>query len=336
MAGCLSLAACSGGAPADEREDASATTRVARGLSDCDRVRAGRGTSPRYLRGTHPTRLSISDAVCDALWAPHLRDGFVPQGVAVRGHTGWIGGYEPGDGGKLYCYVVRVDLRSAEAERSRWKISGTVGTGPVVPCRHGGGLAIDDHGLWLTESERLWLLDPRSLATVRVWRLADPVQGSFGVLDGTTTRAARRIGLGRFRPSRVHPGRAALDWYELDTVLTPGVVQLDESNRGSTRRIPYHAQGAVWARIGGRTGLWLSLSNTRCGVLAASDGGRGGRRLAWPPGAEGMAASPRGIWVASESGTRHYQGLGGRPVVPSLSLLDVSRAGRWPAPVCEP
>lgn len=300
------------------------------GLSGCPALTADavRGRGPAHLpAGTALSGLAVSDAVCAGLWAPRAAAAFVPQGVAVRGRAAWLTGYDEGEPGSLWCRVLRVDLRTGSLPADLPRLVGRVGGGPEVACRHGGGVALDGHGLWVTESARLWLLDPGSLEVRRAWRLADPVQGSFGVLD-----PRGRIGLGRFRPSRVHPGRAALDWFDLDAVLAPGVVELGPDDAVATRRVPSHAQGAVWARMGGRTGVWFARSHTRCGVLE----GPGGLRRAFVPGAEGMAATGAGLWVVSESTARGFWTLGGRPVVPTLSRLDPTRLRAWPEPTCDP
>ena len=300
-------------------------------LSDCRPLEAGavRGRPPTYLpAGAGLEPLPVSDAVCAGVWAPRAAAALVPQGVAVRGGTAWLTGYDEGEPGSLWCRVVRLDLRTGALLADRRRVSGQVGAGPEVSCRHGGGVALDRHGLWLTESARLWLMDPRSLEVLRGWRLADPVQGSFGLLDDRG-----RIGLGRFRPSRVHPGRAALDWFDLSRVLAPGVVELGLDDAVSSRKVPSHAQGAVWARMGGRTGVWFARSHTRCGVLE----GPGGVRRAFLPGAEGMAAGPgSSLWTVSESAARSFWRLGGRPVVPTLSRLDTGRLRAWPEPTCDP
>jgi hypothetical protein len=41
------------------------------------------------------------------------------------------------------------------------------------------------------------------------------------------------------------------------------------------------------------------------------------------------------LWVVSESGTKHYQELGGRPVVPQRLRLDDSDLASWRRPDCE-
>ncbi|ANH37197.1 hypothetical protein I601_0748 [Nocardioides dokdonensis FR1436] len=311
-------------------------TRPTPGLSRCDplRTRDVRGRPPGYLAdtlGTRLTPLAISTAVCGGRWLPRMQSGFIPQGVAVSGDTAWVSGYDPGPVSRRFCRLLKVDLASGELIDEEAPVAGAVGTGPVVECRHGGGVLLDEHGLWLAESPRLWLLDPGSLAVRRVWRLDDPVQGSFSVLDGRG-----RLGLGRFRSpggNPGQPGRPALDWFDLDDVLAPGTSVLDTDLAVGSRSIPRLAQGGMWARIDGRTGLWIASSVTRCGVLT----GPGGVRRAFLPGAEGLAPAGDGtVWAVSESTGRRFAEEGGRPVVAPLTLVDTRRFDRWPEPTCEP
>ena len=292
-----------------------------------------RGRPPGYLTrtlGTRLTPLAIGTAVCEGLWLPRMQSGFVPQGVAVSGDEAWISGFDPGRVGHRFCRVLRIDLGSARLLDELGPVTGAVGPGPDVVCRHGGGLMLDDHGLWLTELERLWLLDPATLAVRRVWRLQAPVRGSFGVLDD-----AGRLGLGQFRTSEPATGRGgpSLLWLDLADVLDPATTTLEPGLVVGSRRIPVRAQGGTWASVGGRRGLWVASSTTRCGVLT----GPNGARSTFLPGAEGVAPAGAGrLWVVSESAARTYAREGGRPVVAPLSLVDTRRLDRWPEPTCTP
>ena len=309
-------------APAD---DPGATAR----LSDCAAVSADevRGRRPAYLPAAlDPT--PVDSAVCDALWLPRLGRGFVPQGLAVRAGTAWVSGYDQGRPGHLFCRVLRLDLRTGELERQAGRVSAASGATEIL-CRHGGGLGVDEHGLWLFTSARLWLLDPRTLDVVRLWALERPVQGSWGALDGRG-----RIALGRFRADEpgVYRGPPRVEWFDLGALLSPGVTSIGPGEVVERRAVPSHAQGATWASWGARPGLWIASSSTRCGVLTAPSG----RRLAFVPGAEGIAVVGDHAWVVSESTARPYARLGDRPIVPSLVRLDLSRAGRWPGADCAP
>ena len=185
-------------------------------------------------------------------------------------------------------------------------------------------MVADEHGVWLAETQRLWLLDPATLEPKRGWALAEPVRGSFAVLDDDG-----RLGLGRFRAD--NPAR--LWWFDVDAMLASTAYELDEGDAVDAVRIPPDTQGALWAELGGvGPGLWLARSNTSCGVLVGPDG----RSRAFVPGAEGMALTgPDQLWVVSESGSRLYQDKG-RPMTPHLARFDTSGITEWQEPACSP
>jgi hypothetical protein len=222
--------------------------------------------------------------------------------------------------------VQKVDLRSGRLLAELGPVEGAVGFRPPVVCRHGGGLLLDQHGLWLVETDRLWLLDPDSLAVERAWALLEPVRGSFAVHDGVG-----RLGLGGFRRS----GPARLFWFDPATILASGELDLAESGAVGTQRTPAWSQGAVWDDLGpGPAGVWFATSHTYCGVLV----GPGGARRGFLPGAEGIdRTGRRTLWALSESASRPYQLEGGRPVVPMLARFDVSKGiDDWARPDCIP
>ncbi len=54
-----------------------------------------------------------------------------------------------------------------------------------------------------------------------------------------------------------------------------------------------------------------------------------GDAIPFLPGAEGLGFDEDGrIWVTSESGSGPYQRMGGRPDVPTLTLIDPRRLDR--------
>ena len=282
------------------------------------------GERPAYARGPLAT-FPNDHAACAALWLPGAGAGFVPQGVAVADGTGWVSGF---DGrkppGRRLCRVLRVDLSTGALLDHVDAVTGSVAGNPATSCRHGGGLLLDSHGLWLAETPRLWLLDPDDLSVRRVWSLEKPVQGSFAVQDD-----AGRIGLGRFRAHRV----SRLDWFDTEQLLSPGRFDLGPEDVVESVPAPRSAQGAVWASLGtAAPGLWFATSQTRCGVLVGPHGVRRG----FLPGAEGMATDDGDrLWALSESGALPYQQLGGRPLVPMLVRFDTSAFAEWHGPDCE-
>jgi hypothetical protein len=283
-----------------------------------------RGRPPSYT----PARLDRfpnHHALCAGWWV-RADQRFVPQSLATDGERLWLSGYDGGGPrGTLLCRVLRLDLRTGRVLDQAAPISGSVGSRPAVNCRHGGGLASTDEGLWLAEGQRLWLLDPDTLSVERVWGLADPLRGSFAVVDPEGL-----LGLGEFKFERT--GR--LDWFDPASLVTGTAVDLLAADAVRRRRdVPPMAQGAVVADLGpGPAGLWFVTSNTRCGVLV----GPGGARLGYLPGAEGTVLRDGDLWSVSESGSRPYQEKGGRPVVPMLARFDIARVAHWDRATCQP
>lgn len=283
-----------------------------------------RGTPPSYLDADALDRFPNDHAVCAGVWLRTGR-GFVPQGVVVEGGTAWVSGF---DGNAplhyRYCQLERYDVRTGERLDRLAPVAGRVGDRDPLNCRHGGGLVRDDHGLWLVETSRLWLIDPDTLDVEQVWALAPPLRGSFSLMDDRG-----RIGIGRWYPHRP----AQVDWFDTDRIVASGVLDITLAMSAGRTAAPRGTQGGVWAALGGgRPGAWFAQSVTRCGVLV---GPRGAGRRAFVPGAEGLdLVGDDSLWVVSESGTRHYQDLGGRPVVPQLLRLDVSDLRSWSRPSC--
>jgi len=282
-----------------------------------------RGRAPRYLDERALGRFRNDRAVCAGVWLP-ADHGFVPQGVVVHGGSAWVSGFDgSGRPGDRYCMVERVDLRTGKRLGSVEGVAGRVGPRDPVKCRHGGGLVRDEHGLWLVETRRVWLIDPATLEVERAWALVEPLRGSFALLDGEG-----RLGLGRWHPRRA----AQVDWFDTDDLVSSSALDLTIEMAEGATPAPRRSQGGVWARLEGGPAAWFAQSVTRCGVLV---GPEGTRRRAFVPGAEGMdLVGEDTLWVVSESGTRPYQELGGRPVVPMLVRLDLSDFSSWRRPDC--
>lgn len=283
-----------------------------------------RGKPPAYLEKDELDRFPNDHAVCAGMWL-RTGQGFIPQGVVVEGGTAWVSGF---DGNAplhhRYCILEAYDVRTGDRLARLDPVAGRVRDRDPLSCRHGGGLVRDHHGLWLVETSRLWLIDPDTLDVRRVWALTEPLRGSFSLID-----ERERIGIGRWYPHRP----AQVDWFDTDEIVASDVLDITIAMSSGHVVAPRSTQGGVWAALGGRPpGAWFAQSVTRCGILA---GPEGARRRAFVPGAEGMdLVGEDSLWVVSESGTRHYQELGGRPVVPQLLRLDVSDLASWRRPDC--
>lgn len=275
-----------------------------------------RGRPPKHLATNEIARFPNDHAACAGVWLRTGR-GFVPQGVVVDGRTAWVSGFDGNARvGYRFCRIEQVDLRTGRRLGTLDPVSGQVGDRPPVGCRHGGGLARDEHGLWLVETGRLWLIDPDALEVRRAWALAPPLRGSFALMDDDG-----RLGVGRWHPHR----KAQVDWFDTDALVGSTVLDVTEEMATGHTVAPRATQGGAWSER-----PWFAQSVTRCGVLS------GPGRRGFVPGAEGMAlVGDDTMWVVSEAGTRHYQDLGGRPVVPQLVRMDVSRVRSWSRPDCD-
>jgi hypothetical protein len=281
-----------------------------------------RGRAPSY-GPRELARFANDHALCAGVWLPGADDWLVPQGMAVADGIAYVAGF---DGTKVgrhrLCTVESVDVRTGRLVARQYPLTGQVGPREPTECRHGGGVLVDEHGVWLAETQRLWLLDPTTLAVQRVWAVDEPVRGSFAVWG-----RHGELGLGRFRAE----SPARLWWYDVDALLASSAYEIEAADARRAVPVPAGAQGAVWAELGGvGPGLWFATSNSSCGVLVGPDG----RRRAFVPGAESMSlVGADALWVVSESGARLYQKKD-RPMTPMLARFDTSDVDSWAEPGC--
>ncbi|KAA1419451.1 hypothetical protein F0U44_13535 [Nocardioides humilatus] len=315
----LGLSACTGEADSEEPER-RAELKGCGPISYDDVV----GRAPSYVDG--PLDRTPNDhALCAGAWLPDTDTEFVPQGLVVRGREAWVSGYDEGDDGPFgrdTCRIIRLDVRTGREIAQQAPIEADQAPRDHDVCRHGGGLALDDHGLWMSQRTKIWLLDPATLDVVRVWHLVDEVWGSFLVFDD-----AGRLGVAGF--SGHHP--KDMHWFDVAHVLDPGRIDLTPDDAVAVQRGPKSGQGALWADLGpGPARVWFTRSNTHCGELWA-----GPRlRFAFHPGSEGVSYARDKVWVVSETTAAPYFLDGGRPVVPTVAQYDVSRFGRWERSDC--
>lgn len=302
-----------------------AVTLLAAGLTGCRaaggepqrRVAQHRGCVGRVLAGHHAPG-------CRGVRVRFPNPQLVPQGLALGpAHTAYLSGYdyEPQPGHRE-CQVLRVDRRTGRVLARADMLWGQVpGVGRQF-CRHGGGVALSRHGLWVAGAERLWLLDPAALGTGdpvrRVWVVDDRMRASTVAADGD------ELVLGLFREHR----RGMLFRFRYDDLLAGDATSLAPGGEGAGWVTPAHARPAashVQGLTAGPHGMWLSRSTSYCGELVTPSGDR----VPFLPGAEGVAFDGAGgIWVVSESGSRPYQRMGGRPDVPTLTRIDPRRLDR--------
>lgn len=314
----VALTACSDASGRDEPERR-------RDLKGCGPISYDEvaGRAPSYVDG--PLDAVPNDhAMCAAAWLPRTDPDFVPQGLAVRGRTAWVSGYDKGETAtdRDPCRVIRLDLRTGKEIEQQARIRADLAPRGPADCRHAGGLSMDEHGLWVSQFTKVWLLDPETLDVERVWHLVDEVRGSFLVHDD-----GGRLGVGGFHGGRRWP----LHWFESDLLFEPGRLDLTPDDAAAVQLGPSAAQGALWADLGpGPAQVWFARSNTYCGELWA--GPR--RRYAFHPGAEGVVFARGHVWTVSETTAAPYFLQGGRPVVPTLAEYDVGDLRRWERSDC--
>jgi len=300
LVACLLAAGCDG--DAGERDGGRAE---AAGRCSGVEFAAVRGTPPAYA-GMTLRPYAAARAVCAAYWLDHVADWFVPQGLAISGTTAFVSGYRWHERrSERPCQLLVVDLETGRTLEFLERFEAPIYRPEPTYCRHGGGLELTSHGLWVAESERLWLLDPALVGhgdpVLRAWRLQRPIEGSSLVVDD------ERLGLAGFSTRR--PGR--ISWFRLDDVLAPGVTLLAEPERRD--RVPKRLQGIT----AGPDGIWLSSSSTHCAELRTP----GRRPVEFVPGAEDIEISGNDLWTLSEAGARPYMSPG-EAVVPMLLRLD--------------
>lgn len=299
---------------------------------DRDSGRAGcRGVTYAQVRGAKldygPKELPTwpgSNTLCAAYFLAGADNRLTPQGLALDGDTVWVSGFRfDSQVGDRQCVLLQVSQKTGKRITGVTPIEGAVGDRQPTYCRHGGGLARTDEGLWVLETMRLWLLDPDLVGTgqdpvERVWSIVKPLRGSSLVdADG-------QLGIGSFHPDG---SRGDVEWFRIDDLMRPGVIELAES--GADHR----TRGIRWLQGGSQTdrGLYLTQSNTRCGILRLPSG----RRVAVAPGTEDLEFDTHGdLWTVAEAGAKIYQREDGRLLIPHLARYDARALLRGPRPSC--
>ncbi|MET3963256.1 hypothetical protein ABIE44_003190 [Marmoricola sp. OAE513] len=300
-------------APTGQSDPDPAPTRRCGGVSYGDVL----GPKPK-LGHAKLRKTRVMPAVCAAYWAPHLDDYFTPQALEIQGDLAYVGGYKWNRSvSRRPCQIAVIDTRTGRTLAFVKKFQAPVYGPTPTYCRHGGGMDMDSHGLWVAELERLWLLDPAKLGkgdpVLRVWRLDKRVRGATVLIDGN------RIGFGSYRPAST----GKLRWFSVADVLRPGRTLI--SGPASVERVPVRLQGISSTD----KGLWFSSSDAHCASLKAP----GHKPVTFVHGAEDVEIRGPDLWTVSEAGVKAY--LHGRdPIVPSLLRLDKRAVLAGGAPTC--
>lgn len=328
LAASLALGGCAGhsphqsATPGTTRPPTSAPTSAGTSRGPCHGISYRDVGGPRPSYGARTLRAYPARRyTCRAFWLPHTTARFTPQSLALgrHGRTAWVAGYKwMPDVADRPCRLLRIDLRTGKVLADQGRVVGAPGDRAPTFCRHGGGLSLDRHGLWIAEKERLWLLDPAKIGksgenpVLRVWGIRPTVYGSTMVIHHGS------IGLGHFRGQ----SDSGISWFPLEEVLAPGVTDLvsratgpGQLFRSSADRIPGYVQGMTW-----RSGLLVTRSHPGCGQLVLPDG----RRIGVLPGIEDVQFIGNLVWMVSESSSIVYQRSHG-PMVPMLSEYDAGK-----------
>ena len=301
----LGLTAVVGVAPGPHRDGTPVRPVAASPCSGPITAKQVVGQRPDHLRGLALSRFWGDTAVCRGRWLGGRPGRFVPQGVTVLGSSLWVTGYDHDPvSGQDTCRVLELDAASLAVDRVTADLHGTLPDGSTTTCAHAGGVAVDDHGVWVSDTVRLWLLRP-DLSVRRVWRLAGEVRGSAAVVD-----PGRGLGLGRYSTR----GLGRIDWFDPDALVASRNGVLRDSPRAEP--VPDRLQGLGRGALTASTsaGTWQLLAGRGCTVRAGPDG----QRVPLAPAGEGLALDgDQGVWTLSEASVARYW-RPGRRVLPQL------------------
>jgi len=249
------------------------------------------GVTFSEVRGTPPQTATLAafandDAVCEAIWVPFVKDGLIPQGIALEGDSVLVSGYFEG---QKRVRVMRVDLATGDPLQYR-----------DLTFEHGGGIALDGlGGLWIADTQQLWRFDRATffgmLSAGKKWKLGSSgkgnnkfdLRGSFLTFD-----AAGDVWIGTW--SETGPSRLfefPLQYLGSHTELTPAAA-------ATQLTLPTKAQGAAFHN----QQLWVSSSTSTWGRLS-----RGLTPYGFGPGSEEIEFDSSGdLWAVFEAGAGTY------------------------------
>jgi hypothetical protein len=256
------------------------------------------GTKPAHVWGG-PSSVPNEQAITQAIWAPGIDDGYVPQGLSVAEDQVLVAGYRSADPkvGQGPCRVWAIEMATGRTT-GQFDLPGD--------CGHAGGLAYAGGDvLIVSDTRRLYKIDMKRAfqdgkadqALLATLRLAGELKGSFvdvreGVLFIGSSEKDEEKARGFFLP--------------LALFETHGGATIREDAATSVIRIGVDAQGAAFDAQGQ---LWLTFSNSKWGRLRKLDP-RSGQVLAEHEmviGMEDIGFDARGrLWSVSEAGSQRW------------------------------
>ena len=299
------------------------------------------GTRPEHLRTDPVNPVPNQQAITQALWAPGIDHGYVPQGLAFAEGQILMSAYRSRNPAVSMgpCRVYRVDPESGE-------ITGYFDLPPA--CGHAGGLAYAGDGvLILSDTRRLYrinleqaLQDKRAdKAITSTLELAGALRGSFVTFVPVTFVPITFVPAASV-PTAAWPGNVSSPgpglfigtWstsastargYFLPLSLfdSHGGASITENNALGSIPLDARAQGGAFAPDGS---FWLSYSSHDFGRVEQVDPASGRVLASYPlvSGTEDISFDGKGgLWAVSEAGSLRWRSW--RTSFPLVFRLDI-------------
>ncbi|MCW2757769.1 MAG: hypothetical protein JWO46_1515 [Nocardioidaceae bacterium] len=323
-------------APADARVPAAVTAQppaTAKVAATKNPAKNCKGIKFKKVKGERPAYASklrtypARNATCRAYWASGANSDFVPQAVAIEGTTAWISGYTWPTSSNL-CRIERMDLVTGQVIAQQSSIYALKSDGtPDYYCRHGGGLTVDQYGMWISASGELWLLsrfaigyDPDHVV-LRHWSV-DQKSGVHASINTTS---------GGYAMLGYYSGDAAasnVSWVSQDALMKTGVNRITMNPTGPGDIAPVLQQPIRAASQG--LNWYQGLVTTQCGGATFANG----KHVSLIPGIEDIEFVPetKKTYLISESGSRPLHTSGS--IVPFLSEVSTKKIKQLRATHC--
>lgn len=293
------------------------------------------GIRPAHLRTYPATPVPNQHAISQALWAPGIDHGYVPQGLTFAEGQLLVSGYQSTNPvvSMGSCRVYRIDPESGTS-------TGYFDLPPA--CGHAGGLAYAGNGiLILSDTRRLYRIDlEQSLrerradnAITGMLRLDGALRGSFaafvpvnawpgnqpGNKPGDEPATGSGLFIGAWSTSE---GKAKGFFLPLALFDSHDGTAITEENATGSIALGARAQGGTFAPDGS---LWLSFSSHDFGKVERVDTARERVLASYPlvSGTEDLSFDDQGgLWAVSEAGSLRWRNW--RTSFPVVFRLDTN------------
>jgi len=248
------------------------------------------GVAPAKARAL--TDVPNAGAIERIIWAPHLDEGWVPQGMSFAEGSLIVSAYHPKTAERAAsCRLFRIDPHTGK-ETGVYDIAAT--------CGHAGGLAyLGRNRLLVSDTSMLIEIDLAAAfkdgkdAVKRKIPLAGEMRGSYIAQRDGTPWIGTYSRTGDSRIFAVAPDKLTL-------------TRLNDKEASASLPVPPRAQGAAFDRAGQ---LWISASSSTYGKLFRLDPKDGAVQASFdlPAGTEDLTFDDEGkLWTVSEAGAGSY------------------------------